>query len=78
MLLQLQVPRTNREWLESIERFGQQCSQAGINSGRKEDNYQFWWLARMYLIVEMRQQGIQQLRVVTDWDKVSLRPWCLT
>ena len=69
MLLQMQVPRTNREWLDSITKFGSQCSEARINSGRREDNYQFWWLARMYLIVEMRHQGIQQLRVVTDWDK---------
>ena len=69
MLLQMQVPRKNQEWLESIERFGQRCSQARINSGRREDNYQFWWLARTYLIVEMRHQGIEQLRVVTDWDK---------
>ena len=69
MLLQQQVPRTNQEWLDSLTKFGTQCSEAGINSGKREDNYQFWWLARMYLIVEMRHQGIQQLRVVTDWDK---------
>ena len=69
MLLQMQVPRTNREWLDSITKFGSQCSEAGINSGQREDNYQFWWLARMYLIVEMRHQGIHQLRVVMDWDK---------
>ena len=69
MLLQMQVPRTNREWLGSINKFGLQCSEAGINSGQTEDNYQFWWLARLHLIVEMRHQGIQQLRVVMDWDK---------
>ena len=69
MMLQMQVPRTNQEWMGSITKFGSQCSEAGINSGQREDNYQFWWLARTYLIVEMRHQGIQKLRVVTDWDK---------
>ena len=39
MLLQAQVPRTNREWLESIKGFGERCSEAGINSGQLEDNY---------------------------------------
>ena len=68
MLLQMQVPRTNREWLESIEGFGKRCSGAGINSGKREDNYQFWWLARKYLIVEMRHQGLERLRVTADWD----------
>ena len=69
MLLQMQVPHTNRDWLDSITKFGSRCSEAKINSGQREDNYQFWWLARMYLIVEMRHQRIRQLRVVTDWDK---------
>ena len=69
MLLQMQVPRTNREWLESIEGFGKRCYDAGINTGQREDNYQFWWLARSYLIVEMRHQGIERLRVTDDWDK---------
>ena len=72
MLLQMQVPCTNREWLSSINKFGLQCSEAGINSGQRENNYQFWWLARLHLIVEMRHQGIQQLRVVTDWNKAQV------
>ena len=69
MLLQTKVPHTNKEWLESIEGFGKRCSEAGINSGQKDDNYQFWWLCRIYLIIEMRHKGIERLRVTTDWDK---------
>ena len=69
MLLLTPVPRTNQEWSESIEGFGERCAQAGINTGQKEDNYHFWFLARLYLIVEMRHRGIEQLRVTADWDK---------
>ena len=69
VLLQTKVPHTNREWLESIEGFGKRCAELGINSGQKEDNYQFWWLCRIYLIVEMRHQGIEKLRVTANWNK---------
>ena len=69
MLLSTPVPHTNQEWLESIEGLGTRCAQAGINTGQKEDNYHFWWLARSYLIVEMCHRGIEQLRVTADWDK---------
>ena len=69
MLLLMPVPRTNQQWLESIEGFGARCAQAGINTGQREYNYQFWWLARSYLIVEMRHRGIERLRVSADWDK---------
>ena len=66
------VPRTNREWLEYMQAFAKRCADAGINSGKTDRNYQFWWLARMHLIVEMRYQGIERLRVVADWGKDEL------
>ena len=65
MLLHMQVPRTNREWLETIETFGRRCADIGIT----DHSYHFWWLARAYLIVEMRHQGIERLCVTADWTK---------
>ena len=69
MLLPMRVPRTNQEWLASMQDFGRRCADAGINSGKTENHYQFWWLARVHLIVEMRHRRIERLRVVADWDK---------
>ena len=69
MLLHMRVPRTNHEWLQSIQGFGKRCSDLGIHAGKRRDNYQFWWLARLYLIIEMRHQGIERLTVTEDWDK---------
>ena len=63
MLLEMRDPRTNQKWLESFQALGKQVETCGI----KPKHYQFWWLARAHIIVEMRHHGIARLRISVDW-----------
>ena len=73
LLLDLPVPRTNKQWREVLTQVRQRAPVMKLGKAEDKD-YHLWWLVRIYLIVEMRHAGIDRLSVVEDWSasQVSL------
>ena len=70
----LQIPRTSSEWIKAMRRAKDGATYFGIPMS----DYHWPWLVRAYVIVEMRYQRIERLRIDCDWGidelKDALKP----
>ena len=65
----MQIPRTSSEWIKAMRRANDGATYFGIPM----PDYQWPWLVQAYLIVEMRYQGIERLRIDCDWGTDELK-----
>jgi len=67
----LLVPRKTSEWCTAQEAARIGAGQIGIATGPKK--YQWNWIVRANLLVEVRHHGVQQLKVDQDWDEQQVK-----
>ena len=65
ILLETHAPSTNTQWLSAVEHVQARAQKMII----KAIDYNFWWLVRTHLIVEMRHAGIDRLKLQQDWGQ---------
>jgi hypothetical protein len=65
------VPRKTSEWCTAQEAARIGAGQIGIATGPKK--YQWNWIVRANLLVEVRHHGVQQLKVDQDWDEQQVK-----
>ena len=62
LLKSLLVPKTNAQWAEAMSMADTLAKQRGL----PRPGYKWPWLARSYLLDEMRHRGVDRLKVASD------------